>query len=116
MEKMRVLVANEMCAYREVIAAVFQELRPHHEIRCVEPDDLDDEISRHHPHLVVCSRLTAAVESLMSWVMLYPNGENQAVIKTAGEQVAVANVGFNDLLSVMDKTELLHSGSWFETA
>lgn len=107
METMRVLVANEMCAYREVIAEVFQELRPHFEVRCVEPDDLDEEITRHRPHLVVCSRFTEAMHSLLAWIMLYPDGENQAVVSTAGERVSIANVGFDHLLSTLDKTELL---------
>jgi hypothetical protein len=108
MEKMRVLVANEMCAYREVIAEVFQELRPHVEVHCVEPDDLDHEIACHRPHLVVCSQLTDAMHSLLAWIMLYPDGENRAVVSTAGEHTTLANVGFDHLLSIIDKTELLY--------
>ena len=108
MEKMRVLVANEMCAYREVIAEVFQELRPHVEVHCVEPDDLDHEIACHCPHLVVCSQLTDAMHSLLAWIMLYPDGENRAVVSTAGEHTTLANVGFDHLLSIIDKTQLLY--------
>jgi hypothetical protein len=114
MEKMRVLVANDPCTYREAIADAFRELRPHIEVKAAEPDDLDHEVTRFRPHLTICSRLTAAMESLLAWILLYPDGENRAVINTTGEQVAVANVGFNDLLSVIDETELLHSMSWFQ--
>ncbi len=114
MEKMRVLVANEPCTYREVIADALRELRPHIEVKAAEPGDLDHEVTRFRPHLTICSRLTTAMESLLAWILLYPEGENRAMISTAGEQVAVASVGFNDLLSTIDKTELLHSTSWFQ--
>ena len=113
---MRVLVANEMCAYREVIAEVFQELRPHLEVRCVEPDDLDHEIACHRPHLVVCSQLTDAMHSLLAWIMLYPDGENQAVVSTAGELITLVDVEFSHLLSILDKTEILYSGTRFGIA
>ncbi len=108
MEKMRVLVANDPCTYREVIADAFQGLRPHVEVYVVEPDDLDHEVARFRPHLVICSQLTASVQSLLAWIMLYPNGENRAVISTAGEHTTVANVVFDHLLSIIDKTELLY--------
>lgn len=41
--------------------------------------------------------------------MLYPDGENRAVISTAGEQVTVDNIGFDDLLSAIDRIDLLLS-------
>jgi hypothetical protein len=107
MEKMRVLVANELCTYRETIADVFQELRPHVEVHCIEPDELDQEIARVHPHMVLCSRLTDGVSSLLAWILLYPDGENHAVINTAGETVTLTDVEFGHLLSILDKAELL---------
>jgi hypothetical protein len=107
MEKMHILVANEPCAYREAITDVLRELRPHIEVNAVEPEGLDGEVARLRPHLVVCSQITVAVQALLAWVMLYPNGENHAVISTAGEQVRVENVRFGDLLSAIDRIELL---------
>jgi hypothetical protein len=109
MEKIHVLVANEPCAYREAITDVLRELRPHIEFNVVEPDGLDGEVTRLRPHLVVCSRITAAVHYLLAWVMLYPDGENRGVISTSGEQVTVDNFGFDDLLSTIDRIELLSS-------
>lgn len=106
MEKMCVVVANELCTYRETLAEVFRELRPHVEIHCVEPEDLDHEIARLRPHMVLCSRLTDAVQSLLTWVLLYPDGENQAVISSAGELVTVVDIEFDHLLSVLDNIEL----------
>jgi hypothetical protein len=116
MEKTRVLVANELCTYRETIASVFQELRPHYEIHCVDPDDLDREIARLRPHTVLCSQLTDAVQSLLAWILLYPDGENRAEISTAGERMTLFDVTFDHLLSILDKIELVLRGSRVETA
>ena len=107
MEKLQVLVANEPCAYREAITGVLRELRPPIEVNAVEPDGLDGEVARLRPHLVVCSRITVAVQALLGWVMLYPDGENRAEIFTAGEQVTVDNIGFGDILSFIDRVEIL---------
>lgn len=109
MEKMRILVANDPCTYREAITDVLRELRPHIEVNAIEPDALDSEVGRVDPHLVVCSRITTAMNALLAWVMLYPEGENRAVISTAGEQVTVDGVGFGDLLSTIDRIEVLVS-------
>jgi hypothetical protein len=116
METMRVLVANELCTYRETIAEVLQEFRPHVEIHCVDPDDLDHEIARLRPHMVLCSRLTDAVQSLLAWILLYPNGENHAVISTAGEIMMVVDIEFGHLLSTLDQAQLLYHGPRVETA
>jgi hypothetical protein len=108
MERMHVLVANEPRTYREAIADTLRQLRPHIEVNAVEPDGLETEIGRFRPHLVVCSRAFAAVQvGLLAWVTLYPDGENRAEIATSGKLVTIANVGFGDLLAILDETELL---------
>jgi hypothetical protein len=109
MEKMRILVANEPCIYREAITNVLRELRPHIEVSAIEPESLDREVTSHCPHLVVCSRITAAMHNLSAWIMLYPESENHAVISTGGERTTVNNIRFSDLLSTIDQTELLLS-------
>lgn len=107
MEKVRVLVANELRSYREAIGEVFKKLRPHVEVHCVEPEELDGEIVRVRPHLVLCSRLTDAVRTLFAWVLLYPDGKNRAEVSTAGERMTLFDVELDHLLSILDKTELL---------
>lgn len=110
MEKMRILVANEPCTYREAITDVLGGLRPHIEVSAAEPDALDGEAACLRPHVIVCSRITIATAHIpLAWIMLYPDSENRAVISTAGEQVRVENVGFGDLLSAIDRAELLLS-------
>ena len=101
-----IVVANEPRAYREAFAAVLQELRPRIEVICIEPDDLDGTVSHGRPRLVLCSRLTEAVERCSdAWILLYPDRENRAVISVAGRRAVVPNVEFSQLLSVIDALE-----------
>jgi hypothetical protein len=105
---MRILVANEPRSYREVIAAAVQALRPHLEVILTSPDDIDREVSRLEPQLVVCSALTATVEhEPLSWIMLYPEGKTEAVISIAGKTTTVGDLEFDRLLALIDETERL---------
>ena len=76
MPKPRVLLANELCSYREVMAATIGCLRPDVEVFTVEPEDLDGEVVRLAPDLVLCSWLTPMVAGLPNWVVLYPGHES----------------------------------------
>ncbi len=55
---MRVIIANEPRAYREVLAATIERLRPNVELVNVEPSGVDELILRLRPQLVICSFLT----------------------------------------------------------
>ena len=106
MTNMCILVANEPRAYREVMAAAFHELRPQHNVITVAPDDLDAEVVRLDPQLVLCSQLIPAVQvHPLAWVMLYPDGETRAEICIGGQFSTVADLEFNSLLAIIDQTE-----------
>ena len=99
-----IVVANEPRAYREALAAALHELRPHIEVICIEPDDLVGTVCQYSPRLVLCSRLTEAVERCSdAWILLYPNRENRAVISIAGRRTVVTDVEFSHLLAVIDE-------------
>src|SRR5215217_3495761 len=102
----RVLVACELRSYRESIAASFSLLRPNVEVFEAEDEDLDREVERLGPDLVVCSRLTASVEDhAASWVELYPDHELRSVISVLGERSTVEEIQLSDLLSIIERTE-----------
>ena len=106
---MRALIANEPRVYREVISDALMRLRPFLEVFCcVEADDLDREVARFGPHLVICSRLTESVrERCPLWVVLYPEGEDRAEIGGDGSmRIAarlLAGAGMAELLLVVDE-------------
>ena len=99
-----IVVANEPRAYREVLTGALQELRPHIEVISLEPGDLEGKVCEYSPRLVLCSRLTEAVERCSdAWILLYPNRENRAVISVAGRRTVVTDVEFSHLLAVIDE-------------
>ncbi len=106
MEKIRVVVANEPRAYREVLAAAVHELRPGLEVQAVEPEELDGIVGRDLPHLVVCSRLSEVIETRApAWVVLYPEGEGRAVIGLGGRRTALSGgrIDFARILMLIDE-------------
>ena len=106
---MRALVANEPRTYREVLVNALRWLRPQIEVSEVEPDELEPAVKQLHPHLVVCSRASAvARDDVLTWVTLYPGGENLAEIVTAGGRAMLVGIQFDEFLSIVDGTELLY--------
>ncbi len=108
MGNMCILIANEPRAYREVIGAALQALRPDMAVTIADPEELDSEIARLAPQLVFCSQLTEAVQTVpLAWVMLYPDGEVRAEIYIGGQRIGVADIEFERLLSIVDEAEVL---------
>lgn len=99
-----VLVGNEPLTYRDVMTTVLQDLRPHLEVVEVEPTDLDGEVLRRRPHLVVCSELSEVVETgSFAWILINPAGANLAVVSIGGQQTIIPQVGFDDMLAAIDR-------------
>lgn len=68
---MRVLVANEPRSYRETFGRVFRVLRPNVETIVVEPENLEREVLRLEPDVVICDRVTPVVAATVrSWAEL----------------------------------------------
>ncbi|MDP9375750.1 MAG: hypothetical protein M3Q65_25530 [Chloroflexota bacterium] len=104
MDKVRILVANEPSAYRDVIAAAFRALRPAAEVRPVAPEVLDGEVVCRAPHLVICSALSEIVQTRAhAWVLLYPGGTAQVVTSLAGRRATTADITLEDLLALVDR-------------
>jgi hypothetical protein len=106
MTGIRVLVACDLASYREALAEVFRQLRPNVEVFEAEKEDLDSEVGRLSPDLVVCSRATArVVNHVPNWVELYPCCEARSVVNLRGERTTIEEIQLSDLLSVIDRTE-----------
>lgn len=110
MATLRVLVGNEPCAYREAIATALQAARPRARVTQVEPEALDAAVLRECPDLVVCSQITEIVRShARGWVLLYPAGAAWAVICLAGRETPVPAIEFDQILALLDQTNVLLS-------
>lgn len=105
MRNIRVLVANEPRAYREVFVSALQALRPAAEIVEGRPEDLDREVERLRPDLVLCSRISPVVErAVYNWILLYPENEPSIMIFTHGELSTMGDVDLQDLVALVDRT------------
>jgi len=103
---LRVLVANDPRCYREVMAAILQEMRPKLEVVLADPDDLRGAVERIAPDLLLCSRPDLVVEKVPSWAVLYPDGHGSAVVNIAGDSFVLESADFEDVLALVDRAEL----------
>lgn len=106
--KVRVLMANEPRAYRQVIAETLRSLRPNVEFTVVEPDVLEETVSLVRPHMVICNQAPAAVrERVPIWVELYTGHGARSVVNVRGDSSVIEDMQLSDLLSLVDRTEIL---------
>jgi CheY-like chemotaxis protein len=102
----RVLVANAPLSYREAIAEALRTLRPDADVLEAEPEELDRATRTHEPDVVLCSRLTPAVQTMVSaWVLLYPDYEPVAMICAQGELSTIHEIDLDELVSLIDRVE-----------
>ena len=106
----RILVGleDDYRAYREVIAAGIEALRPQVEVATSGLDALEEEIARLDPHVVVCSLPAATVPGhRLAWVELSIDPTQPTVICVGGRYSEVHSPMFEMLLGVVDVTERL---------
>lgn len=105
-----VLVANEFASYRQSVAAVLRDAIPNLAVFEVESKNLNREVLRLRPDLVICSRVTPLVrERAPNWVELYPERATSSTFFVAGEHCAKESVELADLVRAID---LVRPGSY----
>ena len=101
---MRVLFSNEPLAYREAMAAVVETLRPLVVVSVSDPSDLDADVSRLRPELVVCSDITDSIRVCVpAWVSLYPGGESSVSCSIEGRERHQQGIDLAGLLVLVDE-------------
>jgi hypothetical protein len=105
---MRIIVANDPRAYREVIAAAVSGARPEIELITLESHELDEAIVRLQPDFVVCSQVSEILETRSAaWVLLYPDGQSLVITSVDGNRTVAADLDFEGLLSAFENVESL---------
>ena len=100
-----VLVANELASYRESIAAVLRYYFPDLEVFESTSSDLNREVLRLRPELVICSRATSLVrDRVPNWVELYPQCRALSTFCLEGELSVKEQVELSDLISIVDRS------------
>lgn len=104
----RVLVAIEdgYRAYRGVLAAGIEALRPSVEVATAPLCALDEEISRFDPQVIVCSRPCAADPGDgRAWVELSLDPTRPSKVRRDGGCLELENPTLESLLKVVDEVE-----------
>lgn len=97
-----ILVANELASYRESIAVVMQIFFPDIEVFEADSADLNREVLRLRPDLVICSRVTPlVVDRVPNWVELYPDCAPFSTFCVGGERSTREQVDLSDLLDIV---------------
>jgi hypothetical protein len=110
MDRPQIIVAPRLLAYREAIACALRALRPELEVIDISPKDLDSEVRRLAPQVVICSRTTSAVRRIASsWVELYREHDTSLSYVSVGGELSrvVGGMELEDLLSIIDRTPRL---------
>ena len=105
---MRVLVAfeDDYRSYREVIAAGICVLRPRTEVETAPMEELEEQIERFDPQLVICSRPnTLPSRRCAGWVELPLDPTRPTKICVAGRYSKRSNPAIDVLIAVIDEVE-----------
>ena len=104
-------------AYRGVIAAGIQVLRPHMEVASCGLEALEEELGRLEPQVVICTLAATAVGSSgssssscgesLAWVELSLDPVRPTLICVGGRYTERTNPGLDGLLAVIDEVEEL---------
>jgi hypothetical protein len=111
----RVLVTVEPRMYREAIALAVHRNRPEVEVMLVPEEDLDVQVENFAPHVLVRNDSDGvAPEELLGSVVcfmevLYTDGM-AARVSVGGSSSTIEDATMEDLLSLVDKAEVLASG------
>lgn len=109
-DSLRVLVAFEDAyrLYRDALAGVIRDLRPHLCVGALSPNGLDVAVARLDPILVICDRPnTASPKGRPAWYEFRPDPALPSVLCLDGEYSEVDNPAVEELLSAVDDAETL---------
>jgi hypothetical protein len=108
----RVLISIEPGMYAEALAFSLREQRPRAEVSLLGPsEDLEAEVRRARPHLIVANRVPPAAREGRFWVeVARPVGGGGAKVLGAeisadGYSRSVENVSTGDVLAALDRAE-----------
>jgi hypothetical protein len=107
---LRILVAleDDYRAYREVIAAALQVLRPHVEVATIGLDTLKEDVTRLDPHVVISDLpATAGSGDRIAWVQLSLDPTRPTKLWLDEGYLERKNPALEVLLEAIDKAERL---------
>ena len=110
MVEMRVLIAYEEChhIYSDAVEDLLRRCRPYILVMNVPLEELEDQLERFVPHLVVCSESnTVAFGGVAAWIELSPEPTAPSKFCVGGQHSEAINPRLAELLVVVDEAEKL---------
>jgi hypothetical protein len=109
-DAMRILIAYEDShrSYGQTLAGAIRGLRPVVETAVVQVRELEAEVGRFDPHLVVCNRPnTLDPGGRLAWLRLSDEPEEPSEFCLAGRRWGAENPGLDEVLAFIEETEKL---------
>jgi hypothetical protein len=98
------LIGNELALFRDVLAGVFEVLRPTIPVRTVPVAELDTSVTALRPWLVICSALSAVIQELAcAWILIDADANRPTVVSVAGEQRIIPHPTVDELVQLVDE-------------
>lgn len=105
---MRVLLAFDPRLYREAVARMIWEMRPHLAVITTGPDGLDRKLERLEPHLVLLDGSPARIPTgVFAWVRVTSADQLNATACVDGRYSHIERMRVDDLLAIIDEAERL---------
>lgn len=109
---MLVLVSIVPNAYKQAIGSAIRDLRPHLEVRIIEPEHLEAEVARLHPEVVIGGfPEISTAGARFAWAEFRPYDEPAARVRVGARRWELRNVSLDDLLIVIDEAERIARSS-----
>lgn len=108
MAGMRVLIAYEERhrVYGGALENLLRTQRPHVSVKNVPPDEIEDQLERFDPHLVLCSGSnTVDTGGRGAWIELSPEPDKTSRFCLGGRYTEASNPRLDALLEVVDEAE-----------
>jgi hypothetical protein len=95
-------------AYGEALEGAIRGRRPNAEVSLVQARELESEVARFDPHLVVSGKPNVVDPGgRAAWVRLSEEPEEPSEVCVGGRRRGTQNPGMGELLAVVDETEEL---------
>lgn len=99
-------IEDEFRSYRGAIAGGIQVLRPHTEVVAIGVENLEMELARFDPHVVICTLPdSASTSEWLAWVQLSLDPLRPSLVSVAGRRSEQRNPTLDNLLVVIDEVE-----------
>lgn len=99
-----VALEDEYRAYREVLAAGVQSMRPGAQVATTVPASLEEEVARFDPQVIICS--SPGVEdagNATTWIELSTDPSRPTMVRLGKRRFEQTNPTFDALLAIVDE-------------